>query len=96
MRLVIVSLAVNIGKFQSLVSEDIFFCWVYNDFRSDFLLYDVIDFVSMWKSIVESCLDKKILDRLSSFKRRWSSLLHLLMALRTSLLRNDKASLLAT
>ena len=47
MRLVIVSLAVNIGKLQSLVSEDNFFCWVYNDFCSDFLLYDVIDFVRM-------------------------------------------------
>ena len=46
-RLVIVSLAVNIDKLQSLVSEDNFFCWVYNDFCSDFLLYDVIDFVRM-------------------------------------------------
>ena len=47
MRLVIVLLAVNIGKLQSLVSEDNFFCWVYNDFCSDFLLCDVIDFVRM-------------------------------------------------
>ena len=46
-RLVIVLLAVNIGKLQSLVSEDKFFCWVYNDYCSDFLLYDVIDFVKM-------------------------------------------------
>ena len=30
MKLVIVSLAVNIGKLRSLVSEDNFFCWVYN------------------------------------------------------------------
>ena len=45
-RWVIVSLAVNKGKLQSLVSE-VNFCWVYNDFCSDFLLYDVIDFVRM-------------------------------------------------
>ena len=37
-RLVIFSLAVNIGKLQPLVSEDNFFCWVYNDFCSDLLL----------------------------------------------------------
>ena len=37
MRLVIVSLAVNIGKLQSFVSKDNFFCRVYNDFWSDFL-----------------------------------------------------------
>ena len=36
-RLVIVSLAVNIGKLQSFVNEDNFFCWVCNDFCSDFL-----------------------------------------------------------
>ena len=47
MRLVIGLLAENIGKLQSLVSEDNFFCWVYNDFCSDILLYDVIDFVRM-------------------------------------------------
>ena len=46
-RLVIVSLAVNIGKLESFVSEDNFFCWVYNDFCSDILLYDLIDFVRM-------------------------------------------------
>ena len=66
MRLVIVTLAVNVGKFQSLVSEDNFFCWVYNDFCSDFLLCDHIDFVRM--SILEICLDKKFSDRLSSFE----------------------------
>ena len=95
-RLVIVSLAVNIRKLQSLASEDNFFCWVFNDFCSDILLYDVIDFVSMLKSIVESCVHKKFSDRLSSFERCWSSLLCLLMALRRSLLRIDKASLLET
>ena len=47
MRLVIDSLGVNIGKLQSFVSEDNFFCWVYNDFSSDFLLHDVIDFVKV-------------------------------------------------
>ena len=47
MRLEIVSLAVNVGKLQSLVSEDKFFCWVYNDFCSDFLSSDVMDFVTM-------------------------------------------------
>ena len=41
-RLVIVSLAVNIGKLQSHVSEDNFFCWVYYDFCNDFLLYNLI------------------------------------------------------
>ena len=46
-RLVIVSLAKNIGKLQSLVSKDNFFCCVYSDFGSDFLLRDVIKFVRM-------------------------------------------------
>ena len=46
-RLVIVLLAVDIGTLQSLVSRDNFFCWVFNDFCSDFLLYDVIDSVKM-------------------------------------------------
>ena len=36
-RLVIVSLAMNIGKLQSLVSEHNFFCSVYNDFCRIFL-----------------------------------------------------------
>ena len=35
----------------------------------------------MWKSIVESCVDKKFSDRLSSFEICWSSLLGLLVAL---------------
>ena len=47
MRLVIVSLAKNISKLQYLVTENNFFCWVYNDFYRAFLLYDVIDFVTM-------------------------------------------------
>ena len=42
LRLAIVSLAVNTGKLQPLVSEDNFFCWVYNNFCSGFFLYDVI------------------------------------------------------
>ena len=46
-RVIIVSLAVNLDRLQSLVSEDNFFCLVYNDFCSDFLLYDVIDFARM-------------------------------------------------
>ena len=66
---------------------------MYNDFCSDFLLYD---FVKMQKSIVESCVDKKFSDRLSSFKGCWSSLLRLLIALRRSLSRIDKVSLLET
>ena len=69
---------------------------MYNDFCSDFLLYNVIDFVRMLKSIVESCVDKKFSDSLSSFERCWSSLLRLLMALRRSLLQIRKASLLET
>ena len=44
----------------------------------------------------QSCVDKKFSDRLSSFERRCSSWLRLLMALRRSLLRIDKASLLET
>ena len=95
-RLVMVSLAVNIRKLQSLVSEDNFFCWVNNDFCSDFLLNYVIDFVRMQKSIVESYVDKFFSDWLSSFERCWSFLLHLLMALRRSLFRIDKVSLLET
>ena len=46
-RLVTVSSAVNIGKLQSLFNEDNFFCCVLNDFSSDFLLYDAIDFASV-------------------------------------------------
>ena len=46
-RLVIVSLAVNIGKVRSLVSEDNFFYLMYNNFCSDFLLYNLINFVRM-------------------------------------------------
>ena len=95
-RLVIVSLAVNTWNLQSHVIEDNIVCWIYNDFYSDYLLYDVRDFVRMQKSIVESCVDKKFLDRLNSFERCWSSLLRLLVALRRSLLRIDKASLLET
>ena len=57
-RLVIVSLAVNIGKLQSLVCEDNFFCWVYNAFCNDFLSCNVIDFVRMWKLMGESCVEK--------------------------------------
>ena len=72
-RLVIVSLAVNIGKLPSLVSVDNFFCWVFNDFCCDFLLYDVINFVSMCKSVVECCVHKNFSDRLSSFERCRSS-----------------------
>ena len=48
------------------------------------------------KSIVERCVDKMFLDRLSSFERCLSSLLRLLMALLRSLLRIHKASLLET
>ena len=42
-RLVIVSLVVNIGKLESLVSEDNCFCWVFHNFCSIFLLYDEKD-----------------------------------------------------
>ena len=74
-RLVIVLFTVNISKLQPLVSEDNIFCLVYSDFCSNFLLCNVIDFLRMWTSIVESCLNRKFLDILSSFKARWSSLL---------------------
>ena len=60
------------------------------------MLYDVIDFVRMWKSTVESCVDKTFSDRLSFFERCGSSLLCLLMALPRTFLQNDKASLLET
>ena len=69
---------------------------MYNDFCGDFLLYSVIDFVRMQKSVIESCVDKRFSDRLSSFERCWSSLLCLLMAFRRGLLRIDKVSLLET
>ena len=69
---------------------------MYNDFCGNFLLCDIIDIVSMKKSVVERCVDKTFSDRLSSFERCWSSLLRLLMALQRSLLRIDKASLLET
>ena len=92
MRLVIVLLAVNIVSFNLSSVKITFFCGVYNNFCSNFFLYDVIDFLSMWKSII----DKKFSDRLSSFERSWSSLLRFLMALQRSLLRIDKAPLLQT
>ena len=46
-RLVIVSLAVDIGKLQPLVSDDNFSSEEYNVFWSDFLLCDVKDFLRM-------------------------------------------------
>ena len=95
-RLVIVSLAVNAGVLQSLVNEDNFACWVYNNFWSDLLLCDIIDFLMMKKSIVETYLDKKFSEILSSFKTCWSSLLHFLMVLQRSFLRTDEASLFQT
>ena len=67
---------------------------MYNDFCSDILLCNDIDFVMIYKSIVGSCLSKKFSDKLSSFEKCWSSLLRLLMALRMNLLQIDKASLL--
>ena len=69
---------------------------VYNDCCSNFLLCNVIDFVRMKKSVVESCLDKIFLDRLSSFGKFASFLACLLIVLRRRFLRNDKASLLDT
>ena len=50
----------------------------------------------MLKSEVESCVDEKFSVRLSSFERCCNFLLRLLMALRRSLLRTDKTSLLET
>ena len=50
----------------------------------------------MQNSAIESCLDKKFSDILSSFKTCSSSLLWLLMALWRSLLQIDEASLLET
>ena len=82
-------------KLQSLVSEGNFFCWLCNNFWSDFLLYNVLDFAKIQNSIV-SCVDKRFWDRLSYFGRCWSFLSRLLMALRRTLLRIDKASLLET
>ena len=86
-RLVIVSLDVNIGMLQFLVSEDDFLCWVFSNFWINFLLWDVIDLLRMKKSIVDSCLVKKVLDWLSSSETCWSSLFRLLMVLQRSLLR---------
>ena len=95
-RLAIVSLAVNIGKLQILVSEGVFLCWVYNSFCGDWLLCNIIGIFRMFKSVEESCLDKKFSDILRSFKTCWSSLLRLLMALRRSFLRIDEAFLFET
>ena len=95
-RLVIVLLDVNVDILQFLVNEDIFLCWVFSNFWSDFLLWDVADLLRMQKSIVDSCLDKKVSDWLISFETCWSSLLRLLMVLRRSLLGIDKASLFET
>ena len=67
---------------------------MYNDFCSDFLLHNVIGFVGMQKAIIESCVDKTFSNRLSSSERCFSSLLHLLTALRRSLLRIEQAFLL--
>ena len=61
-RLVIVSLDVNVGMQQFFVSEDSFLCWVFSNFWDDFLLWDVIDLFRMQKSVVDSCFDKKFSD----------------------------------
>ena len=45
---------------------------------------------------MENCVDKNFSDRQSSFEKCWSSLLRLLIALRRSPFRIDKASLLET
>ena len=39
-------LNVNVGRLQLLVSEEIFFCFVFNDFCSNFLLCDVINILT--------------------------------------------------
>ena len=49
LRVVVVSLAANIGKLQPLVSEDNFFGFAYNHFCSDLLLCDIIDFLKIEK-----------------------------------------------
>ena len=67
---------------------------MYNDFCSNVLLCNVIDFVRMQKSVVESCVDKTFLDSVSYFERCCTSLLRLLMVLGRSILRIDKTSLL--
>ena len=84
-RLLIVSLAVNVVRLQLLIIEGNSFCCVFNAFCSDFLLCDVMDLLRMYKSRIESCLDKRIKHWLSSFETWWSSLLHLLMALQRGL-----------
>ena len=68
--LVIVLLDVNVGRLHFLVSENSFLSWVFSNFSSDFLLWDI-------------CIC-------------WGSLLRLLIVLRRSLLRTDKASLFET
>ena len=95
-RLVIISLDMNADRLQFLVSEDIFFYCVFSDFWTNFLLWDVINQLRMQKSIIDSCLNKKVSDRLSSFETCWGSLLHLLNTLWRSLLHIDKASLFET
>ena len=55
-----------------------------------------MDFVRMYKLVVESCVDKKFSVRLSSFETCYSSLFRLLIALQRRVLRIDKASLLET
>ena len=89
-RLIIVLLDVNVGRLQFLVSDDDFFWCVFINFGSDFSLWDVMDHLLISKSIVDSCLDKKVSDWLSYFESLWSSLLNLLMGLRRSLLRINK------
>ena len=84
-RLLIVSLAVNVVRLQLLIIEGNSFCCVFNDFCSDFLLCDVMDLLRMYKSRIESCLDKRIKHWLSSFETWWNSLLHLSMVLQRGL-----------
>ena len=93
-KLLIVLLAVNTGKLQHLVSEGNFFCWVYYDFCSDLILYDIKDFSRIFKSLVENCLDINFSDILSCFELYWNSLWRLLMGVRKRLLQNDEASLI--
>ena len=59
-------------------------------------MYNIADFLKMYKLIIKSCLNNKFPELLSSFKTCWGSLLRLLMALGKRLLQIDEASLFET
>ena len=71
----------NLGRLEFLASDVIFCCWVFQDFRRDFWVCDVIDLLMMQISIEDICLDRRHLVLFYSFEVRWNYLLLFFMTL---------------